>query len=101
VAFILNYVLDIEPSKQETRDQNRVVKVLTSLGWWVRIAQADETDPEKLAKGKKRKSVRIYSRKESIENPIPFTAGMTKADIDALRGNKTDEEVDEAFGDSV
>ena len=58
----------------EPRHQARVVKVLTSQGWRLRgIGKVPETDPVKIAQGKRRKSVRVYARKEPVESAVPFT----------------------------
>jgi predicted P-loop ATPase len=99
VAFLLTEVLGIETAKQETRDQNRVVKVLTSLGWRFRsVGKEKETDPDKIAEGKLRKSVRIYARQAPIENALPFKPGTTLSDLHRLRnpvGNDDDMVADE------
>ncbi len=85
VSFILNEVLSIETSKQETRDQNRIIKVLTSLGWcFSTVGKVTENDPARTS-APKRKSVRIYARKEPIEDAILFKPGMTSADLHCLR----------------
>jgi len=86
VAFILASVLSIEAAKQESKHQSRVVKVLTSDGWRLRgVGKAPETDPVKIAEGKKRKSIKVYARKEHVDNAVEFTPGMTSADLTALR----------------
>jgi predicted P-loop ATPase len=82
VAFVLTHLLCIETARQEPRFQTRIIKILTSLGWRLRgVGKAPEDDPEKLAKGKKRKSVRIYARIEAIDEAIPFAPGMTRQDL--------------------
>ena len=86
VAFVLTEVLCIETSRQEPRFQTRVTKVLASTGWRLRgITKVPEDDAEKIKEGKVRKSVRIYARTEAVENPIPFTPGMTRENLLSYR----------------
>jgi predicted P-loop ATPase len=90
VAFVLTQLLCIETSRQEPRFQTRIIKILTSLGWRLRgVGKAPEDDPAKLAKGKKRKSVRIYGRIEPLDEPVPFTPGMTRQDLLLQREKRT------------
>jgi predicted P-loop ATPase len=78
IAYVLWHVLSIETAKQEPRLQSRVVKILTSLGWRLRGVS-------KVVEGEKRKSVRIYARRQPIPNAVPFTPGMTSHDAITLR----------------